>query len=66
MRDLLTRLGGRKFFVTVFFGIVNALLVMHGHVTAGIYRDLFLGSVAAFIIGNVTQKVKGRAQPIDE
>lgn len=65
-RDAITAFGGRKFLITVLFGIFNVLLVIHGHIPAEIYRDLFLGSVAAFIAGNVYQKkVRNDQQPDD-
>jgi hypothetical protein len=56
LRDLISAAGGRRFLMTVGAGIVNSFLVMHGDISMEIYRDLTLGTVAAYIVANTWQK----------
>lgn len=57
----IARLGGRKF-----LACLAALLGMHvalacSLITALIYRDLMIGIVGAYILGNVVQKATAKA-----
>lgn len=52
-------LGGRKFFMAMGCGIVNTVLVAMKFIDGPIYRDIILGTVGVYIIGNAYQAVKG-------
>lgn len=53
-----THLGGRKFVLAVGCGAVTSLLTYLGKIDGGTYSVVILGTVGAFIVGNVTQSVK--------
>lgn len=55
---ILTRLGGRKFLLTVGCGAVTSALTWFGKIDASTYSLVILATVGAYITGNVTQKVK--------
>jgi hypothetical protein len=53
---ILESLGGRRFVLTLGCGIVCTALVAFGHIEGAIFRDIILGTVAAYIAGNTWQK----------
>lgn len=59
MADL-TIPGGRKFFITLGCGIACTVLVWFGKISDATFATIILGTVGAFITGNVIQEVKGR------
>ena len=59
----LTSLGGRKFLVTLISGAGTFALVLLGKIDAATYATVTLGTVGAFIAGNV---VAGRAPGADK
>jgi uncharacterized membrane protein YeaQ/YmgE (transglycosylase-associated protein family) len=54
MKQLLSR----KFLLTVGCGAVTSLLTWFGKIDGGIYSVVILGTVGAYIGGNVMQKAK--------
>lgn len=59
MRPLET-IGGRKFALVLFFGVLYTLLLVCGYIDATIYSSLQMVTVGAFIAGNVAQKYVDR------
>jgi len=53
---ILQTLGGRRFVLTLGCGIVCTALVALGRIEGVIFRDIILGTVAAYIAGNTWQK----------
>lgn len=51
-------LGGRRFLISVGAGAVTSVLSWFQKITPEIYRDVILGTVGAYILGNTVQKVK--------
>jgi hypothetical protein len=51
-------LGGRRFVLTLGCGIACTFLVWHAKVSDQIFRDIIISTVAAYIAGNVTEKIK--------
>lgn len=49
-------LGGRKFIFAIFVVLLSAILVVFGFVGESNYTMIVLGSIGAFIGGNVAQK----------
>lgn len=56
MFDIITKLGGRRFILTLGAGIVTTLLLIHRDIDQSIYSTLILGTVAAYITANTVQK----------
>lgn len=50
--------GGRRFLMTMGCGVACTVLVWHAKITDAIFRDIIIATVAAYIAGNVVQKVK--------
>lgn len=50
--------GGRRFLMSMGCAVVCTVLVWHGKIDGAIFRDILLGTVAAYIAGNVAQKIK--------
>lgn len=48
--------GGRRFLLTLLAQLINAALVFMGKIDTGSYVAVILGTVGAFIAGNVTQR----------
>jgi hypothetical protein len=48
--------GGRKFFLTLGCGIACTLLVWFAKVSDQVFATIILGTVGAYIYGNVQQK----------
>lgn len=57
-----TKYGGRRFLLTVGCAWVNTALLMGGYISESIYRDIIIATVAAYITGNVVQKIKTSTQ----
>jgi hypothetical protein len=57
--------GGRRFILTVGCGLVCALLVMAHHISDVVFRDIIIATVAAYITGNVWQKVAEIKNPVN-
>lgn len=53
---ILSTFGGRRFVLTLGCGAVCTLLVAFGRIEGAIFRDIILGTVAAYIAGNTWQK----------
>jgi hypothetical protein len=51
-------IGGRRFALTVATQVSNVLLVLFAKISGEVYRDIIIATVAAYIIGNVAQKIK--------
>ena len=56
MHPLITKLGGRRFIMSMGCGIVTSLLVWFGKIDGTTYSAVILGTVAAYIAGNTWQK----------
>jgi large-conductance mechanosensitive channel len=56
----MTKIGGRRFIMTMGCGIVCTLLVAFDHITDSIFRDIIIATVAVYIGGNTFQKVKAK------
>lgn len=50
--------GGRRFLLTVATGIATFVLVWLGKISGEVYATITIGTVAAYITGNVAQKIK--------
>ncbi|MBF8177798.1 hypothetical protein [Herminiimonas contaminans] len=55
---IMTKVGGRRFLLTLGCGIVCTWLMWEGKITDVVFRDIIIGTVAAYIAGNTVQKVK--------
>jgi hypothetical protein len=58
MRQRIESIGGRRFLMCLGCGAVTSVLVWHAKISDVVYRDIVIATVAAYIIGNTTQKVK--------
>lgn len=47
--------GGRKFFLTVGCGVACTVLVWFAKISDGVFASIILGTVGAYIYGNVKQ-----------
>lgn len=61
MHSTITKLGGRRFLMTMGCGVACTTLVWFAKIDGAIFRDIIIATVAAYIAGNTIQKVK--AQP---
>ena len=52
--------GGRRFLMTMGCGMSSTVLVWHAKISDAIFRDIIIATVAAYIAGNVVQKIKGK------
>lgn len=57
----LQNLGGRRFILTMLTGAATTLLVFLGKIDGSTYSLVTLGTVGAFITGNVVESVKANA-----
>jgi len=62
VNDLVGRMGGRKFVLCLGCGAVTTLLLWFGKLDAAAYTTVILGTVGAFIVGNVAAQKKGGEQ----
>lgn len=53
-------LGGRRFILAVGSGAVTSILCAFGTIGEATYATVVLGTVGAFITGNVVSEIKGR------
>ena len=60
MHQIMIKLGGRRFIMTMGCGIVCTLLVYVGSITDAIFRDVIIATVAVYIGGNTFQKIKAK------
>jgi hypothetical protein len=58
----LSKLGGRKFALTLLVTALLSLLLVGGYISALIFRDLQLALFGAYFTSNVTQKVFAKDQ----
>lgn len=49
-------LGGRRFILCLGCGVASTALLIGGYITETTWRDVVMGTVGAYIIGNVWQK----------
>lgn len=49
--------GGRKFLLSAVIVATVSFLLLHGDISAVIYRDLIIATAGVYIAGNVSQKV---------
>jgi hypothetical protein len=57
--------GGRRFVLTVGCGSICTILVWFGRIDGPVFRDIIIGTVAAYIAGNVAQKLKGQNDSLE-
>jgi len=57
----LDTLGGRRFLLTMVSGAGTWLLCWFGKIDGGVYSVVTIATVAAYITGNVAQKLKAPA-----
>lgn len=53
--------GGRRFLMTMGCGVACTVLVWYAKISDDIFRDIIIATVACYIAGNVTQKIKAPA-----
>lgn len=58
---LITRLGGRRFLLTVGCGLVTSILCWHGKINGAVYATVIVATVGAYITGNTIQKTQQAA-----
>lgn len=56
---MIARLGGRKFLLCLGCGAVTSILLWFGKLDGGAYTAITLGTVGAFVAGNVAAQKKG-------
>ena len=54
----LTFIGGRRFVLTLFCGLITSVLCWYGKVDGNIYATVIIATVGAYIAGNTIQKSK--------
>lgn len=54
----LTTAGGRRFLLTLGCGVATTGLCWFAKITGEVYATVIIATVAAYITGNVTQKIK--------
>jgi hypothetical protein len=59
---MIEKIGGRRFLLTLGCGMACTLLVWEAKISDAIFRDIIIATVAAYIAGNVVQKVKAPQQ----
>jgi len=55
---IIPTIGGRRFILTLGCGVACTVLVWHAKITDIVFRDIIIATVAVYIAGNVTQKIK--------
>ena len=55
-------LGGRKFIATMTIFILTSMLMWFGKITDGVFQNIFISTIVAYIGGNVYQKVNERIE----
>lgn len=59
---MINRLGGRKFFMSMGCGIACSVLLWFGKISGDVFQWVILGTVGAYVAGNVVQKKVTGAQ----
>jgi len=57
--NTMSKLGGRKFLLCLGCGVVTSVLLWFGKLDGGAYTTIILGTVGAFIVGNVAAQKRG-------
>lgn len=60
------QLMGTKFIATIGCGLVTSILCWNGKISDDVYAMVILGTVGAFIAGDVVQKVKQAASEANQ
>lgn len=60
--QMIIGVGGRKFFATIGCGVVTSILCAFGKITGEVYAAVVIGTVGAYITGNVVQEIKSAAR----
>lgn len=55
----LETIGGRRFLMCMGCGVACTALVWFAKISDAIFRDIIIATVAVYVAGNVTQKIKG-------
>lgn len=58
MRIDYSAIGGRRFLMTMGCGISCTVLVWFGKITPEVFQYIVIGTIAVYIGGNTTQKIK--------
>lgn len=58
-----TKLGGRRFVLTMGSGIVSTVLVWFGKITPEVFSNIIMWTVAAYITGGTVDNIKGVPKP---
>lgn len=58
----MSSIGGRRFVLTIGCGIVCTVLVWNSKISDEVFAAVIIATVAAYITGNTTQKIKGTAE----
>jgi len=59
VRETIDEFGGRRFLLSFASLWVCSALLMGNYIDPTTYRDIVLGTVGAYILGNTWQKIKG-------
>lgn len=62
MREKIEDLGGRRFLLSFASLWVCSSLLIGNYIDPTTYRDIVLGTVGAYILGNTWQKIKGAGE----
>lgn len=65
-RQIIDKMGGRRFVMSLGAGVTSTVLVWFAKITPEVYQWIVLGTVAAYITGNTTQKVLPNNPPEKE
>lgn len=55
-RQMINRLGGRKFLMSMGCGVTCSFLLWFGKISGDVFQWVVLGTVGAYVAGNVAQK----------
>jgi len=66
MKYAIENWGGRRFIMVMGCAIVSTVLVWNGKITDVVFRDIIGFTVAAYITGNVAQKIKTNIDKVEE
>jgi hypothetical protein len=58
VRETIDEFGGRRFLMCIGCAAICTLLVWHGKITSEDFKWIILGTVATYVGGNTTQKIK--------
>jgi len=60
---MITTLGGRRYVMAMGCGIACTALVWFGKISDGIFATIVLGTVGAYITGNLAQRAMDKSKP---